>query len=46
MEENAELTNIKGLGRTFSWKDLIRAEDAQLKMFTINEMPCDCYDGE
>jgi hypothetical protein len=44
MEENAELTHIKGLGRTFAWKDLIRADKAQVRMF--NEMPCDCYDGE
>lgn len=48
MEANAELTSIKGLGRRFAWADLIRADDAQLKMFEDNntpEIPCGCYDG-
>ena len=49
MERNAQagLTNsLKGLGRTWKWEDLIRADAAQMKMFECNtEMPCECIDG-
>ena len=47
MEENAKasFTAIKGLGRNYSWKELIDADDAQMKMFTT-EVPCECYDGD
>lgn len=43
MEANAELTQIKGLGRNFAWRDYIegRSIAPELPM----EMPCDCYDG-
>ena len=47
MEENAQinLTSIKGLGRNWSWKELIDSDNAQMKMF-VTEVPCECYDGE
>lgn len=47
MEENAKdgLTSVKGLGRNYSWKELVEADNAQMKMFT-SEVPCECYDGE
>lgn len=46
MEQNAELTSVKGLGRRFAWADLL----AQEEMFTDGyastpEMTCGCYDG-
>ena len=47
MEKNAELSVVKGLGRTFAWGDLYAADDAQAKLFpdSVIEEPCDCYDG-
>jgi len=47
MEENAELTSIKGLGRDFAWKDLIEFAERQLDMFPESriEIDCGCYDG-
>lgn len=46
MEQNAELTTVKGLGRRFAWRDVI----AQGEMFSDGysstpEMLCGCYDG-
>ncbi len=45
MEDNAaeNLTQIKGLGRNYSWRDFIenRVNSPELPM----EMPCECYDG-
>jgi len=47
MEANAELTSVKGLGRSFAWADLVKFSEAQLDMFTPTiETPCGCYDGE
>lgn len=48
MEKNAELTAVKGLGRTFAWGDLYAADDAQAKLFPDSpiEIDCGCYDGE
>jgi len=48
MEQNAELTTVKGLGRNFAWGDLYAADDAQAKMFPESyvEIDCGCYDGE
>lgn len=48
MERNAELTNIKGLGRSFAWGDLYAADDAQTKLFPESTVrQCDvCYDGD
>lgn len=47
MEKNAELTAVKGLGRSFAWKDLYSADDAQAKLFpeTLIQSECMCYDG-
>jgi hypothetical protein len=48
MEKNAELTTVKGLGRSFAWGDLYEADDRQSKMFPDSpiEIDCGCYDGE
>lgn len=48
MEKNAELTEVKGLGRAFAWSDLYAADDAQFKLFPESpiEEACECYDGE
>lgn len=40
MEENAELTTIKGLGRRFSWKDYMDKEE-----FPEIEQLCMCFDN-
>jgi len=47
MEANAELAQIKGLGRSWSWTDLLNADEAQMKLFEdmSEPMPCGCYDG-
>jgi len=41
MENNAELTSIKGLGRNYSWANV----DQQDEMDFAWEKPCGCYDG-
>jgi hypothetical protein len=47
LEENADLTTIKGLGRRWRWSDLIRADREQLDLFKPpRDMPCGCYDGD
>ena len=48
MERNAELTAVKGLGRSFAWGDLYAADDGQAKLFPDSSVSqCDiCYDGE
>lgn len=43
MEANAELTQIKGLGRNFAWADFIAGREASPEL--PMDMPCDCYDG-
>ena len=47
LEANADLTAIKGLGRRFAWRDLVRADAAQCKFDFESRMdtPCGCYDG-
>ena len=48
IEENAELITVKGLGRSFSWADLLKADRAQIDLFddfSAPEIPCGCYDG-
>ncbi|MDD2610689.1 MAG: phosphoadenosine phosphosulfate reductase family protein [Giesbergeria sp.] len=46
IESNAELTVIAGLGRSWRWADLIRADKAQMGLFHRSEdVPCGCYDG-
>lgn len=49
MEENAKdsLIELKGLGRNYAWKDLINADEKQLKVFDDLDMyqqPCECID--
>lgn len=46
MEENAELTQVKGLGRRFSWKSVIDYYDKQQDLFRHQspEISCDCYE--
>lgn len=48
IEENADLTSIKGLGRNYAWKDLINADKQQESLFDESgiELICECYDGE
>jgi len=49
MERNAKpkLVNIQGLGRHWSWEDLVAANQNQFKMFSEPaEIPCMCFDGE
>ena len=48
MEANAfeNLTSVKGLGRHWSWTEMIKFNDAQIDLFkTYTETPCGCYDG-
>jgi hypothetical protein len=46
LEDNANNTEAKGLGRTWRWKDLIATDD----MFGFTDIgrdqPCGCYDGD
>jgi hypothetical protein len=45
MEQNAELTTIKGLGRGhFSWENLVKTND--MFEYPSVDQPCGCYDGE
>lgn len=46
MEANAELTSVKGLGRNFSWAEVVKYDDQQMDMFGHSpEIACGCYDG-
>ncbi|ODS23554.1 hypothetical protein AB835_08045 [Candidatus Endobugula sertula] len=45
MEQNAELTSIKGLGRTWSWEDLLRTKEVFGFPDRFSQMPCDCFEG-
>jgi hypothetical protein len=47
MENNAELTMVRGLGRSFAWRDLLAFNDAQIDMFPESriEVDCGCYEG-
>lgn len=48
IEKNAtKLVELKGLGRQYSWTDLINADESQLKIFDDTELyqpPCECID--
>lgn len=46
MEDNADLTSIKGLGRGYSWKDLLNQEDMFGNYERDFDMPCGCFDGD
>ena len=43
MENNAQLTSMKGLGRAFAWGDVIATDDMFNDLYI--EMACGCYDG-
>lgn len=47
MENGADLTNIKGLGRDWTWASLLRQGHLFPEQFNrrVNDMPCGCYDG-
>ena len=40
-------TTVKGLGRNWRWEDLVKADEAQMKLFDDlpDMVPCGCYDG-
>ena len=39
-------TVSKGLGRNWTWEDLVKADEAQVDMFRDRiDLPCGCYDG-
>lgn len=43
MEENAELTTIKGLGRNYAWKEIILMHKSQMNLpFVGFDLPCEC----
>jgi hypothetical protein len=48
MERNATAaTTVKGLGRHWSWEDLVKADKAQMKLLEDVDawpMPCGCFD--
>ncbi len=46
IEAQADLSNIKGLGRNFSWDSVFRQQDAFMSDFNAIEIPCGCYEGE
>lgn len=49
MERNAaeKAKEVKGLGRNWSWEQLVQIDEAQQKLFhDVVPMPCMCFDGE
>jgi hypothetical protein len=43
IEQNAELTSIKGLGRNYAWADVIRMHEAQMTLPLVGfDAPCEC----
>jgi hypothetical protein len=43
------LVSVKGLGRSWSWRDFVEADKNQVAMcwmFPESDMPCGCFDGE
>lgn len=46
IEDQAELTSIRGLGRSFSWKNLLATSDMFDDQIYHNvDISCGCYDG-
>lgn len=46
LENNSQLTTMRGLGRDWKWSELLESDRKQLKIFKSNEeMPCECFDG-
>ena len=45
--EAGNLETVKGLGRKWTWENLVAADRAQLRLFEDNQAPlCDaCFDG-
>lgn len=51
MEDQAQpnLISVKGLGRSWSWREFVEADKSQVSMcglFPETDMPCGCYDGD
>jgi len=47
MEAQANLTSVKGLGRSFSWREFLDKQDEpDLFSDAGKEMDCGCYDGD
>jgi hypothetical protein len=48
MEANADLHTIKGLGRGYSWRELVAAQAAQVAATPESgvSVDCGCFDGE
>ena len=51
LEDNAlpNLISVKGLGRSWSWRDFVEADKNQISLcglFPETDMPCGCYDGD
>lgn len=48
IEAGANLTDVKGLGRRFSWREIVQADEDQFKLFPESGIttPCGCHDGE
>lgn len=46
MEQNAELTQVQGLGRMWSWTSLLKNGELFDFPDMSPEMPCGCYDGD
>ena len=47
IKRNADLSSIKGLGRSFSWEAYARADEAQGRLFPeVIETACICWDGD
>lgn len=46
IEDNADLTHIKGLGRNYSWRDVINQNDMFGDHCRDWTMPCGCFDGD
>lgn len=46
MEAQADLTHVKGLARSWAWRDLVKFDDDQGKLFAFApEIACECLDG-
>ena len=47
MEANSMAHTAKGLGRSWSWTNYAKADEAQGRLFPDQpDMPCDCMDGD
>ncbi len=47
MARESGKSQVKGLGRDWSWESLVAADEAQFKLFSETvETPCMCFDGD